>query len=261
MDLGLEGRVAIVTGASAGLGLATATTLAQAGARVVLVARGAERLEQAADAVAASVEGHAAVACPGDVSRAADIERVVNRAVEEFGGVDILVNNAGKATAGPFLEVGDDVWQDDLDLKLLAAVRFSRLVVPLMRERGGGRIVNILNIGAKQPAARSLPTTVARAAGLALTKALSQEFAADKILVNAIMIGLVKSNQWESRWQAAGQTVSLDEWYEQMGANIPLQRVAEAEELADLVAFLVSDRARFITGAAINFDGGQSAVV
>ncbi|MET0887285.1 MAG: SDR family oxidoreductase, partial [Mycetocola sp.] len=166
----------------------------------------------------------------------------------------------GTAVAKPFLEADDDTWQADLDLKLFGAVRFSRLVIPSMIERGGGRIVNILNIGARHPPARSVPTTVSRAAGLALTKALSKEFAPQNILVNAIMIGFVKSDQWHRQWEAAGNPGTLDDWYSRLAENVPVGRIAEATELADLVAFLVSERARYITGTAINFDGGQSAV-
>jgi NAD(P)-dependent dehydrogenase (short-subunit alcohol dehydrogenase family) len=130
-----------------------------------------------------------------------------------------------------------------------------------MRERGGGRIINILNIGAKQPGSASAPTTVSRAAGLALTKVMSKEYAADGILVNAVLIGLVKSDQWERRWRDAGGSETLEQVYERMGAMVPVGRIADADELADLVTFLASDRARYVTGSAINFDGGQSAVV
>ena len=260
MDLGLEERVAIVTGASAGLGKAIATTLVEHGARVVLVARGADRLADVARDLQGSASGERALAVPADVSRADDVARVVTEAERAFGRVDILVNNAGESRGLPFLDGDDATWQYDMDSKLMAAVRLSRLVVPGMRRHGGGRIVNILNTGARQPSAASAPTTVTRAAGLALTKVLSKEFAADQILVNAVLIGLVKSDQWVRQWQARGQDVTLDEWHERMGRAIPVGRLADAEELADLVAFLVSARAGYITGAAINFDGGAAAV-
>jgi NAD(P)-dependent dehydrogenase (short-subunit alcohol dehydrogenase family) len=261
MELGLREKVAIVTGGSDGLGRATARTLAAEGAAVAIVARGPERLEAAAEEIRAS--GGRVEAIPGDVSRAEECRRVVERTVEAFGRVDVLVNNAGTSAAMPFLEVDDAAWQADLDLKLFAAVRLTRLVVPHMRQQGGGRVVNVLNIGAKAPGPASVPTSVSRAAGLALTKALSKEYAADQILVNAVLIGSVRSGQWERRWERAGRPGTLDEWYERMAKDnrVPVGRIAEASELGDLVAFLVSERARYITGVAINFDGGVSAVV
>lgn len=260
LDLGLDGKVAIVTGASAGLGLATAHALADQGARVVLAARGRARLEAAGEAMRLRHGPDRALAVAADVTVADDLTRLVATCVDTFGGVDILVNNAGESKALPFLDGSDDIWAYDLELKLMAAVRLCRLCVPEMRRRGGGRIVNILNTAAKAPAPRSAPTSVSRAAGLALTKALAHEFAPEQILVNAVLIGLVKSDQWVRRWEAGDRQGTLDELYATMGRAVPVGRVAEASELGELVAFLVSERARFITGTAINFDGGQSAV-
>jgi NAD(P)-dependent dehydrogenase (short-subunit alcohol dehydrogenase family) len=165
--------------------------------------------------------------------------------------------------ARPFHDVDDDTWQADLDLKLFAAIRLTRDAIPHMRRAGGGRVINILNIGSKQPAASSVPTSVSRAAGLALTKALSKQYAAERILVNAVLIGIVQSGQHERRWNQLGRLMPIDQFYAGMAAEraVPLGRVAAASELADLVAFLASDRAAYITGVAINFDGGASAVV
>lgn len=261
LDLELDGRGAIITGASAGLGLAATATLLDNGARVVMVARGAERLNAAREELAALYGDDNVIALSADVTDTGDIERVVATATNTFGGVDILLNNAGEAKAGPFVEQSDATWSYDIDLKLMAAVRLSRLCVPLMKQRGGGRIVNVLNTMAKAPGARTAPTSVTRAAGLALTKALASEFAPDRILVNAVCIGLVKSDQWVRSWEARGRQGTLDEQYAAMGRNVPLGRVGEAGEFGDLVAFLVSARAAFITGTAINFDGGASAVV
>ena len=198
-----------------------------------------------------------------DVTRADDLERLVSATLERFGRIDILVNNAGTSAARGFDTVDDEAWQGDLELKLFAAIRCVRLCVPAMRKAGGGRIVNILNTGAKTPGARSLPTSVSRAAGLALTKALSKELGGDRILVNAVCIGLVKSGQWERRWAAAGRPGMLETFYEKLASErgVPLGRMGEAEELGALVAFLVSAPAAFITGVAINFDGGHSPVV
>jgi NAD(P)-dependent dehydrogenase (short-subunit alcohol dehydrogenase family) len=261
MDLGLRGKVAIVTGGSNGLGLASAGRLAAEGAAVAICARDEGRLKAAADCLRAT--GAAILDLPADVTQPGDLERLVSRTVQDFGRVDILVNNAGTSDARGFEIVDDAAWQADLELKLFAAVRGARLCVPHMRRAGGGRIVNILNTGAKAPAARSLPTSVSRAAGLALTKALSKELAPDRILVNAVLIGLVKSGQWERRWARQEGGGTLEAFYERLARErgVPVGRVGEAEELGALVAFLTSAQAAYITGAAINFDGGLSPVV
>jgi NAD(P)-dependent dehydrogenase (short-subunit alcohol dehydrogenase family) len=261
MDLGLRNKVAIVTGGSDGLGLGTARRLADEGAAVAICGRDATRLKEAAERLRA--DGAAVLEVAADVTRPGDLEALVASTLERFGRLDILVNNAGTSAARGFDTVDDAAWQADLELKLFAAIRGVRLCVPHMRQAGGGRAVNILNTGAKTPGARSLPTSVSRAAGLALTKALSKELAPDGILVNAICIGLVKSGQWERRWAGAGRPGTLESFYERMARerDVPLGRIGEAEEYADLVAFLVSERAAYITGSAINLDGGMSPVV
>ncbi len=261
MDLGLQGRVAIVTGGSDGLGLATARRLAAEGAAVAICGRTETRLKEAAEKLRAG--GAAVLDVPADVTRPDDLERLVSATLGRFGRIDVLVNNAGTSDARAFETVDDAAWQADLELKLFAAIRCARLCVPPMRRVGGGRIVNILNTGAKAPAARSLPTSVSRAAGLALTKALSKELAPDGILVNAILIGLVKSGQWERRWAREGRPGTLEAFYERLAQErgVPVGRVGEADELGALVAFLVSAPAAFITGVAVNFDGGYSPVV
>jgi NAD(P)-dependent dehydrogenase (short-subunit alcohol dehydrogenase family) len=253
LDLGLEGKVAIVTGGSEGLGRATAMRLAAEGCRVAICARRKDVLERAADDIRKTTGGQV-LAHPADVSRAADVEAVVVATRGAFGGVDILVNNAGTSSAAGFEGVDDATWETDIQLKLMAAVRFCRLVIPEMKKRGGGRIVNVTTVGGKAPAARSLPTSVTRAAGINLTKSLANEYAPDRILVNTICLGLVKSAQWERR--AKGD---LDGYYREVAKRVPVGRVGEAEEFADLVAFLCSARAGYITGTAINFDGGMSA--
>ena len=261
MDLGLQGKVAIVTGGSDGLGLATARRLAAEGSAVTICGRDRARLKDAAEKL--RTDGATVLEVPADVTRPGDLEELVSSTLERFGRLDILVNNAGTSDARGFETVDDAAWQADLELKLFAAIRCARLSVPHMRRAGGGRIVNILNTGAKAPAPRSLPTSVSRAAGLALTKALSKELAPDGILVNAVLIGLVKSGQWERRWAGQGRPGTLEAFYERLARErgVPLGRVAEAEELGALVAFLVSRQAQYITGVAINFDGGLSPVV
>jgi 3-oxoacyl-[acyl-carrier protein] reductase len=250
-------RTALVTGSVAGIGNAIARALGAAGHNLVL--NGFYQGVDPEDARAALARefGIEAIYHPADLTRPDEIKALADAAIETFGGVDILVNNAGTSAAASLEAVDDDAWQADIDLKLMAAVRFCRRLIPVMRERGGGSIVNAAIVGGKAPAARALPTSVTRAAGINLTKSLANEYAADNIRVNAICIGLIKSAQWERR---AGNR-PLDEFYAEIAKRIPLGRVGEAEDYADLVAFLVSERARFITGAAVNLDGGMSAVV
>ena len=257
MDLKLGDKVAIVTGGTQGIGKATAMVLAKEGACVVIAARGHELLETVAAEIRAA--GGKVAAIQADVSKPEDCERLIAGALAGFGRIDILVNNAGTSATGEFESVTDATWQADFDLKLFGAIRLARLAIPQMRKQGGGRIINITNIGAKQPRAKSMPTTVTRAAGLALTKALSKEFAADKILVNTVCIGLIRAGQHERK--AAKSGVDVESIYAGMGKDIPLGRVGLAEEVANVIAFLASDAASYVTGTSINLDGGTSAVL
>jgi 3-oxoacyl-[acyl-carrier protein] reductase len=257
LELGLKGKVAIITGGSEGLGKATAERFGRSGAKVAMCARRPDVLEAAAKEVEKT--GAEVLAIPTDVTKNDQVEKLVNAVVSRWGGVDILVNNAGTSQAASFLDVTDETWQYDFDLKVMGAIRFCRLVVPSMKARGGGAIVNITTIGGKTPLAKALPTSMTRAAGINLTKSLSKEYAADQIRVNTICLGVVKSAQWTRRFKGG----DLNAFYAQMAKdrNVPLGRLGEAEEFADLVAFLASERAKWITGTAINFDGGAAAAV
>lgn len=257
LELGLDGKVAIVTGGSDGMGLATAQRLVSEGVQVAICARRAENLERAADELRRV--GGGVFAQAADVTSGSDVDRFIDAVTAEFGGVDILINNAGASAAQGLEALGDDAWMADIELKVMGAVRFCRGVVPSMRERGGGAIVNATIGGGKAAPARALPTSVTRAAGINLTKSLANELAADNIRVNTICIGLIKSEQWVRR--AEGQGVDVESVYEAMGKRVPLGRVGEAEEYADLIAFLVSERGAYITGTAINLDGGLCPVV
>ena len=260
MDLDLAGKTALITGASLGLGRAMAKAFHGAGANVALLARREDILAGAAAEIEADAGGKVG-AYPCDVTDPTAIEAAVTRATSELGDIDILVNNAGQSQTGRFEDLTDEVWQYDLDLKLFAAIRLSRLVFPGMKERRWGRIVNILNTAAKAPPPRSAPTSVSRAAGMALTKVLSGEGAPHNVLVNALMIGSIKSDQIRRGYEASGSELSFDEYVARAGERLPMGRVGEAEECASVALFLVSEGASYLTGCAINMDGGVSRVV
>jgi 3-oxoacyl-[acyl-carrier protein] reductase len=257
MQITLKGRKALVTGGSLGIGFAIARQFADAGADVAIMARRRDPLDEAATAIGAR-PGQQVLPVVCDVARADDIKRGYGEVIAAFGKIDILVNNAGMSNAAPFEQVTDTQWQEDLDLKLFAAIRLIRLAWPQMKEQRWGRIINVLNIGAKAPRPGSAPTSVTRAAGLALTKVLAGEGAPHQILVNALLVGLIESDQWVRRAQKRG--VPLNDLLGEMGKDIPLGRVGTAQEFANLACFLASEAASYITGAAINVDGGRSPV-
>jgi NAD(P)-dependent dehydrogenase (short-subunit alcohol dehydrogenase family) len=258
MDLQLEDKVFLITGGSSGLGKALAGQLVREGARgVALMARDAERL--AATAKELRDAGGDVLDVAGDAKRVEDLTRFVESASGRWGRIDGVVNNAGELAAGPFADHDDAVWEDDLALKLMGAVRLTRLALPALRESQGA-VVNTLATSGKAPDAFTTPTSVSRAAGLALTKALSRELAIDGVRVNAVVIGVIESGQLERRASAAGITPRA--YYERMVADckIPLGRVGRAAEFADLASFLLSPRASYITGTAVNLDGGLCPV-
>jgi 3-oxoacyl-[acyl-carrier protein] reductase len=257
LDLGLKGKVAVVTGGSEGIGAATALRLALEGARVAICARRSEPLEKVAAEIRTA--GGAVFAQSTDMSRGTDIERFIRAVADHYGRIDILVNNAGSSIRGPFMELKDETWQQDLELKVFGAIRASRLVIPYMKKQGGGRIVNISTVAGKQPGPASGPTSVSRAAGLALTKALSKEYAADNILVNAVCIGKVRSGQHERR--IARDKLDPAVYYAKVSEEIPMGRVGEPGEVANVIAFLVSEAASYVTGSSIHLDGGMSGVL
>jgi NAD(P)-dependent dehydrogenase (short-subunit alcohol dehydrogenase family) len=259
MDLHLNGKVVLITGGTDGLGAALADRLVEEGARVAVCGRDSSRLAAAEQRLGDA--GGDALVVQADVTSPDDLERFVDAAVARWGRVDGLVNNAGKSAVGRIDQVSDEDWIADFSLKVLAAVRCTRLAVPHLIAAGGGAIVNVLNVGAKAAGAGSLPTTASRAAGLAITKAASKDLGAHGIRVNAVLIGLIASGQWQRRAEAAGQ--SEEELYRQMAKNtdIPLGRIGRSEEFGDLAAYLLSDRSSYVTGSAVNLDGGGSPVL
>lgn len=260
MQFTMQGRKAIITGGSAGLGLAMAETFARAGASVAIVARRADVLE-AARAKIVAAGAPKAVAISADITKAAECERVYKEAVAGMGGVDVLVNNAGTSQRAPFENISDELWQHDLDLKLFAAIRLCRLALPSMKANRFGRIINVLNTGAKAPPAEGAPTAVSRAAGMALTKVLAGEGAKHNVLVNGLLVGRIESDQWVRRHAAEGSNTSIDDYYANMGKSLPMGRLGTAQEFANAALFLASDAGSYITGTAINVDGGLSPVV
>ena len=263
MEVRLDGKVALITGGSLGLGKAMAIRFAEAGASVGITARGEEALASTAAEIRKMSGSNRVATFACDVANSASLEEMHKSITSELGSIDILVNNAGTSQRGPFLGVSDELWQNDLDLKLFAAIRLTRLTIPSMKEKKWGRIINVLNIGAKAPPAEGAPTAVSRAAGMALTKALAGEFAKDNILVNALLVGLIDSNQHLIRHQSSNSTGSYESFLEDMATsqNIPLGRVGKAEEFADVACFMASDRASYLSGTALNVDGGKSPVV
>ena len=260
MDLDLTGRTALVTGGSLGLGRAMAAAFHGAGADVALVARRENLLAEAKDAIESQRGGRVATfSC--DVTDAGAVERTVEATVGDLGSIDILVNNAGQSQTGRFEDITDEVWQADLDLKLFAAIRFSRLVFPGMKERRWGRIINILNTAAKAPPPGSAPTSVSRAAGMALTKVLAGEGAPHNVLVNALMIGSIKSDQVRRAYDRSDKRVGFEEFMANSGRSLPMGRMGEAQECGNVALFLASGGASYLTGCAINMDGGLSRVV
>jgi NAD(P)-dependent dehydrogenase (short-subunit alcohol dehydrogenase family) len=258
MDLEMAGKCVLVTGGTDGLGLALATQLAQEGAAVAVCGRDAERLRAAETAVRAA--GGEVLAQRADVSKLGDLEAFVEAAVARWGRIDSIVHNAGRASGGSIETVDDETWESDIQLKLMAAVRLTRLALPHLRASRGA-VLFTLALSAKAPGASSEPSSVTRAAGMALMKALSKELAPDGIRVNAILIGFVESGQWVRIAERSGS--ELDEFYERFtkDTGIPLGRFGRADEFADLGCFLLSSRSSYVTGTAINLDGGLSPSV
>ncbi len=257
MDLELTDHVVLVTGGSDGLGRALSRRLVDEGARVAVMARDRARLEATTAELADS--GGDALAVPGDVTRPGDLAALVEAAVGRWGRIDGVANNAGRSAAARLADSDDELWEGDWQLKVMAAVRLTRLALPHLRRRGGS-VVNTLAIAGKAPTAGSAPTSVSRAAGLAFTKAMSKELGPEGIRVNAVVIGLVESGQWER--MAATSGTGLADLYQHLGtaSDIPLGRVGRAEEFADLACYLLSPRASYVSGTAVNLDGGLCAV-
>lgn len=262
MDLGLEGKVALVGGASRGLGRAVAEGLAREGCRVAIAARGREALEAAAREIS-TASGVEVLPFVCDMSVHDDIKRFVAQAVERFSRLDIVVNNAGGPPPGVFDEHSDEAWQKAIDQNFLSVARVVREALPHLRRQGGGRIINITSVAVKEPIVGLILSNAARLGVVGLAKTLSRELGPDQITVNNVCPGLTLTDRmrelYGGRAEAQGRT--LDELLAEEAQRIPLRRLAQPEDLAALVVFLASEPARHISGATIQVDGGSTGAV
>ncbi|HEX8083672.1 MAG TPA: SDR family oxidoreductase [Solirubrobacteraceae bacterium] len=259
MDLGLEGKVCVVTGASRGIGLATARRLCDEGAKVLFVARSADAVQRAADG------------CGGDwiavdVTAPDAADRVVATCAEQMGGIDVLVNNAGTSFARPLDELTDEDWNGQWNLHVMAPMRLMRCAAPRMAKAGGGRIVNVTSSAGKRPSLTNAAYSVTKAAQLSLSRVFADSYANEGVLVNAVAPGPVSSELWTGEGGLADQTgaargISREEALQAQAEKVPLGRFAEPEEVADVVAFLCSERASTVTGAAWSADGGAVNII
>jgi len=261
VDLGLQGKACIVTGATRGIGLASVRMLVAEGARVLLVARDAEELAR----VSAATGGGAAFLA-ADVTDAGADERIVAACVERFGAVDVLVNNAGTSFVRSLEELTDDDWQSQWELHVMGPMRLMLAAAPRMAAAGGGRIVNVCSSAGKRPSLTNAAYAVTKAAQLSLSRLFADRYAADGVLVNAVAPGAVSSPLWTdpgglADQAAADRGISRDEALKAQAAKVPLGRFAEPEEIAAVVVFLCSALASTVTGAAWSADGGTVATI
>ena len=265
MDLGLEGRTCIVTGASRGIGLETARQLCAEGASVLLVARSEEPLREAASHCEAA--GGRTAVFPCDVTDQDAGTRMVDAAQERLGPVDVLVNNAGTARWRDLDDVPDSDWHSAWELNVMASLRAIKAAAPGMRERGWGRIVNVSSTAAKRPSRYMPEYSVAKAAQLSLSRLYADRFAPDGVLVNAVCPGPTKSELWVAEGGLADQSAALsgldsrNQALAKAGAGRPIGRLAEVEEIAAAIVFLCSEQASYVSGAAWSVDGGTVQVI
>lgn len=258
MDLNIAGRVAMVAASSKGIGKAIALSLAKEGCRVSICGRDSDSLHKAWRDIAASVPGGEVLASPCDVTKNEDLEAWHRGTAEQWGPVDILVTNTGGPPAARFLDLTEEQWRSGINSTLFNVLRLSRLVIPEMREKKWGRIVHLSSLAAKQPIDLLTISSTLRAGISALTKTMANQFAADRILVNAVLPGHVLTDRQIhlNQIRSKEEGVSAEEYATRVQKTIPLGRYAEAREIGDVVAFLCGERASYLTGATIQVDGG-----
>jgi 3-oxoacyl-[acyl-carrier protein] reductase len=259
VDLGLQGKCALVTGGSMGIGKACALELAAEGCRVAIAARGEEALAQAAQEIRART-GKDVLTVRADCTQLEDIRRMVAEVVARFGRLDILVNSIGAAKSGQFLELAEDAWRDSLELKLYGVVRCCREAVPHMQRQRWGRIVNLIGHRGRQPESRAMPAGVANAGLINFTKALADEFVRDGILATGVSPCPMETRRLDYMVKAKAQMegISEDAARREYLRDIPIGRFAQPAEIAALVAFLASGRNSYISGTTIEIDGGAT---
>lgn len=259
MDLGLRGKKALVTGGSRGIGRATALGLAAEGARVAIAARERAVLNDAAAAIEVQT-GQRPVVVVADCTRPAEVAQMVRATSEGLGEPEILVNSIGAAKGGNFLDLTESDWEQSLALKLLGQVRCCREVLPLMRVRGGGCIVNVIGHRGKQPDGRALPAGVANAGLMNFTMGLAREEARYGIRVVGVNPAPVETRRLQEVFETEARVlgVPVEEARRRWLSHVPLGRAATPEEIANVVVFLVSERASFITGTVVHVDGGAT---
>ena len=263
MDLDLNGKNAIITGGSDGIGLAAAISLSKEGANVAILARTQDKLDSAVKEIQKESKGKV-IAISTDVRDESSVVTSIKKVRDELGKIDILVNNAGTSSASPLEEMTNEQLTEDLNLKVYGAIYCARSVIKDMKESGSGSIINITTPGGKATAGGSQPTSLSRAAGISLTKAWSKEYASQNIRVNTVCVGVLKSGQHRTRVaniQKEKPDYTLEDHWEIMGKNVPMGRVGEAIEVGNVICFLSSSKASYVTGTAINVDGGTSPVV
>ena len=260
MDLGLQNRVAIICAASQGLGKAAALAFAREGANVVICSRDMGKLESAAEEIRREAKGSSVLPVAADVTSAEQIQHLVNETVTHFGKVDILVTNAGGPPVGGFAELSDADWDKGIALNLLSTIRLIRAAVPEMQKKKWGRIINITSLTVKQPIGDLIVSSTVRPGIMGLSKVLSQQLGRDGILINTIAPGyFLTARQKElSITRAAATGMSLRAYLAEQSQDIPLGRLGDPEELANMIVFLGSERSSYVTGAVIAVDGGTT---